>query len=154
MDDKQYITKERKKELEKELEYFTTVRRKEVAEQLDHARSLGDLSENAEYQEARDNQAKLEDRIAEIEHIIRNAEIVKHHKADKVELGTTAVIQKKGSSAKQEFEIVGPEDADLSKGRLSYQSPLGQAVLDNKKGDTFVFESPKGKVEYKVVDIK
>lgn len=151
---KTYITKEKYKALEAELHTLLTETRKEIAEKLEYARSLGDLSENAEYHDARDQQAKAEDDIVRIEEILKNASIIKEHTSDVVELGTTVTVQKKGDKNKTEYTLVGPEEADLASGRISYSSPLGTAMTGTKKGDTFTFTTPKGSVEYKVVSIK
>jgi len=153
-EDKEFITQEKFDELKEELEQLVHVKRKEVAENLEHAKSLGDLSENAEYHEARDAQAQLEARIAQIEYIIKHAEIVRHKKSDVVEAGSTIVLQKGASKTKQTFILVGSEEADMAAGKLSYQSPLGRALMGKKKGDSFVFDTPKGEVKYKIVDVK
>ena len=150
---KEYLTKVKHVELTKELEVLVHEKRKEVAEHLEYAKSLGDLSENAEYHEARDEQAKIEARIAQLEHLLKHAEIIKHKTGDVVEAGSTIVIQK-GKDEKKTYELVGSEEADMSAGRLSYDSPLGAAVMGKTKGDTFTFDTPKGEVAYKIVDVK
>ena len=152
-ENKEYLTKEKFEELQQELQTLTHERRKEVAEQLEYAKSLGDLSENGEYHEARDEQAKVEARIAQLEHLLKHAEIIKHKKGDTIEAGSTVTIQK-GKEDKQIYELVGSEEADMSAGRLSYDSPLGQALIGKKKGEVFVFETPKGEVKYTIVDAK
>lgn len=151
---KSYLTKEKFEELQKELEDLQHNKRKEIAEQLEHAKSLGDLSENAEYHEARDAQAKLESRIAEIEFTLKNAEILTHHKGDVVDVGSTVTVKKVKEKEEHTYDIVGPEDADMLSGRLSFKSPLGEALLGKKKGEDFTFETPKGKVKYEIVDVK
>lgn len=148
------LSKEKYKELVEELDFLKTTRRKEVAEQLEYARSLGDLSENAEYKEARDNQADLEDRITEIDNILQNAVVVQAHSHSKVSVGSTVTVVKKGSKTEQVYYIVSPSEADAVNGKISYESPLGSAMMNMKKGDTFVFAAPKGKVEYTIEDIK
>jgi transcription elongation factor GreA len=153
MTEKHYISKEKFEDLQKEHEELRTIKRKEVAERLEHARSLGDLSENAEYHEARDDQAELEKRIEQIAEILKNAEIIAPHKSDKVEVGSTVVLQKKGGD-KVTYQIVGSEESDLASGKISYESPLGRALMGKMKKDAFVFETPKGKSDYVVVDIK
>ncbi len=148
------LSKEKHKELIEELDFLKTTRRKEVAEQLEYARSLGDLSENAEYKEARDNQADLEDRITEIDNILQNAVVVQVHSHSKVSVGSTVTVMKKGSKVEQVFHIVSPSEADALNGKISYESPLGSAMMNKKKGDAFVFAAPKGKVEYSIEEIK
>ncbi|OGZ03754.1 MAG: hypothetical protein A2648_02250 [Candidatus Lloydbacteria bacterium RIFCSPHIGHO2_01_FULL_41_20] len=150
----EYLSAEKRKELEKELEHLKKVRRKEVADALEFAKSLGDLSENAEYIQAREDQANTEERIAKLEEILKSAVVVSKHHSNMVEAGSTVVVQKKGSSEKQKFQIVGSEESDMSTGKISNSSPLGVALHGKKKGDTAVFKSPKGTVEYTIVDIE
>jgi transcription elongation factor GreA len=153
MTQKEYLTKEKYQELEKELQELKTVKRKEVAEQLQYAKGMGDLSENAEYHEARDEQAKVEYRISQIENILKNAEIVEHKKGSTIVVGSEVTILKKGSKDKQTYTIVGSEEADMSAGKISNQSPMGTSLLGTKKGETFEFKTPKGKTEYKIVSV-
>ena len=148
-----YLTKEKYDELLTELDHLKKVRRKEVAESLEYAKSLGDLSENAEYHEARDLQATIEDRIAHIESIMKSAKIVSKHSTDVVAVGSIVTIKKEKSDEKT-YTIVGAEEADITQGKLSVISPLGQAVLGKKKGDSFDFQAPSGTVGYKIVTIK
>ena len=145
-----FLTAEKFAELKKELEHLKTVRRKEVAESLEYARSLGDLSENAEYQEARDLQAAIEERISYLEKTIKEAKIVKHDKAgDVVGLGSIVSIQKEKEKDKKEYTIVGSDEANIHDRKLSYLSPLGEALMGKSKGDEFEFETPSGKQKYK-----
>lgn len=150
---KEYLTKKKHEELTQELLNLSTEKRKEIAEKLEYAKSLGDLSENAEYQEARDEQARIEYRISQLEELLKNAEILHHKISDIVEAGSKVTIEKKSGEQKT-YEIVGSEEADMEKGKLSYSSPLGVALMGKKKGDTFKFENPKGKTDYKIVDVK
>ncbi len=152
-EEKQYLTKEKFVELEKELDHLKTVRRKEVAQDLEYAKSLGDLSENAEYHEARDLQANIEDRISKLEILLKSAEIVSTHKTDKVNVGSIVTIEKK-EGAKKKYNIVGSEEADISQGKLSVTSPLGEALLGKKKGEKFTFATPQGKTDYTVTNIE
>lgn len=151
---KEYLTKEKFEELQKELLELQVNTRRDVAEQLEHAKALGDLSENAEYQEARENQAKVEARISQLESILKNVVIVSHQKGDVVEVGSTVKIKRVKDGDTKEYSIVGSEESDLSQGKLSYQSPFGFTLIDKKKGDVFVFESPRGKVEYEIVGVE
>ncbi len=150
----QYISKEKKKELEQELEYLKTQKRMEIAEALETARGFGDLSENAEYQEARKAQADLENRIRELEELLSNAKVLSgSHASDKVQVGVTVVLEKDGE--KLEYEIVGAAEANILENKISNESPLGAALIGKKKGDEFELEMPNGKtVKYKVLDIK
>jgi transcription elongation factor GreA len=152
MNEKEYLTKEKYTQLQEELKVLTHERRREVAEHLEYAKSLGDLSENAEYHEARDDQAKIEARIAQLEHLLKHAEIIIHKKGDIAVAGATITIQR-GKEEKKTYELVGSEEADMSAGRLSYGSPLGAAMMGKKKGDTFTFDTPKGEVAYTIIDV-
>ena len=153
-DDTNYLSKEKFDELTKELEHLKTVRRREIAEQLEYARSLGDLSENAEYEEARNLQAATEDRIRIIEEQLAHARIIEHSKGSTVSLGNFVTIQKQGEKEEHTYEIVGSAEANMQEHKISHLSPLGSALMEKKKGDTFVFETPKGSQKYKIVTIK
>ncbi len=153
-EEKQYLTKEKFKELEEDLVFLKTIRRKEIAEKLEFAKSLGDLSENAEYQEARQDQAETEDRILTIESILSNAEIIHKRKGGVVRVGSVVVIKKKGSKDKNEYQIVGSEEADTSMGKISNLSPIGAALIGKEKGDVVSYDTPKGKIECEILEIK
>jgi transcription elongation factor GreA len=148
------LTPEKFDELKKELEHLKTVRRKEIAEALEYARSLGDLSENAEYQEARDMQAAIEERIGYLEKTIKEAKIVAQDKhGDVIGLGSEVTIQKEKDKDKKDYIIVGSDEANIHDRKLSYLSPLGEALMGKKKGDEFEFETPVGKQKYKVLKV-
>lgn len=150
-----FLTSEKFEELKTELEHLKTVRRKEIAESLEYARSLGDLSENAEYQEARDMQAAIEERIQHLETVIKEAKIVaRDKKGGVVGLGSDVVMQKDGEKENRSYTIVGSEEANIHERKLSYLSPLGEALMGKQKGDTFVFDTPNGKQSYKVLEVK
>jgi transcription elongation factor GreA len=149
-DHKEYITKAKQKELITELEQLKTVDRKEIAEKLDYARSLGDLSENAEYHDAREQQSELEGKIEHIENILNIAEIVTSKKSDTVILGSTVTLQKASSTTTIEYVVVGSAEADMLAHKLSHESPLGAAMLGKKVGDKVLLETPKGKVTYTI----
>lgn len=148
------LTRDKFNELVKELENLKTVRRTEIAESLEYARSLGDLSENAEYQEARELQAATEERIRKLEDIIKRAKIISHTKGDEIDFGSVVVIKKTDSDDKHEYTIVGSEEADMRERKISHVSPLGSAMMGKKKGDEFTFETPSGKQNYKIVSVK
>lgn len=152
-DTQSYLTKEKFEEFKKELEHLKTVRRKEIAESLEYARSLGDLSENAEYQEARDMQAAIEERIAHLENVIKEAKIVSHDKSDVVGLGSEVSIQKVGEKNTLTYTIVGSEEANIHDKKLSYLSPLGEALMGKVKNDVIEFDTPGGKQKYKVLKV-
>lgn len=151
-----FLTPEKFEELKKELEYLKTTRRKEIAESLEYARSLGDLSENAEYQEARDMQAAIEERISHLEVIIKEAKIVARDskKGGVVGLGSEVTIQKEKEKDSRTYTIVGSEEANIHEKKLSYLSPLGEALMGKQKGEVFVFDTPNGKQTYKVLSVK
>jgi transcription elongation factor GreA len=144
------LSKEKFDELAKELEQLKTVRRAEIAKNLEYARSLGDLSENAEYQEARELQAATEERIRKLEELVKHATIVTDGKQKGVVgFGSMVTIKKEGADA-HEYKIVGSEEADMRERKLSHVSPLGAALMGKKKGDVFTFETPNGKQTYTV----
>ncbi|MCH7756679.1 transcription elongation factor GreA [Patescibacteria group bacterium] len=153
-DKEEYLTQEKFNELKDELDYLKTTRRKEIAESLEYARSLGDLSENAEYQETRELQASTEERIRKVEAILQSAKIVSDRKSSMVGLGSTVVIQKEGDKEEHKYSIVGSEEVDMQVRKISYLSPLGEAMMGKKKGDVFSFETPNGKMNYKIVRIE
>lgn len=151
----EYLTLEKKTLLENELNALKTVRRKEIADALEYAKSLGDLSENAEYHQAREDQANCEDRINHIEQILKNAVIMdtEGHAVGKVTVGSTVTVLKKGSKEEKTYALVGSEEADSISGKISNESPLGSALLGKKVGDKVIVHAPKGDMEYTVVSI-
>ncbi len=149
-----FLTQEKFEELKKELDNLKTTRRKEVAESLEYARSLGDISENAEYQEARDMQSAIEERIQYLEKVVKDAKIVAHtQKGDVVGLGSQVTIQKSGEKETRTYTIVGSEEANIHEHKLSYLSPLGEALMGKTKGDDFTFETPGGKQAYSILKV-
>ncbi len=151
---KEYLSKEKFGQLKTELEELKSKKRKEIAEELEFAKSLGDLSENAEYHEAREAQAALEERIAQLESILANAEIVATHHSNIVEVGCVVNVQKVTDKTKRTYTIVGSEETDTAAGKISFKSPLGQALLGKKKGEEFTFKTPAGEMKYAVVSIE
>ncbi len=148
------ISQEKFDELTRELDELRTVRRREVAEQLEYARSLGDLSENAEYQQAREMQSAVEERIQKLENILKGAKIIRAGRSDTVGMGSAVTVQKLGQEDKHTYTIVGAEEADMLAGKVSYHSPLGAALLGKKKGDEFSFHTPKGVAKYKIQKVE
>lgn len=154
-DQKEYLSKERHAELIKELEQLKTVRRKEIAEDLEYARSLGDLSENAEFNKAREDQAIVEDRINQIESVLANAEIVKMHHASTAEVGTTIHLVEKVSKKETVYMLVGSEEIDFTSNKISLKSPIGVAISGKKEGDEVKVKLPNGtEVFYTIKDIE
>lgn len=152
-EEKEYLTEEKYQALVTELDHLKKDRRKEIAANLEFAKALGDLSENAEYHDAREEQAEVEDRIIKIEHVLKHSEIVALHHSTNVEIGSTVTLKKEGDKASIIYKIVGSEEANMAEGKISFKSPLGQAMLGKKKGESFNFTAPKGTFSYKVVDI-
>lgn len=151
------LSQEKFEELTKELDELRTTRRREIAEQLEYARSLGDLSENAEYQEAREMQAAVEERINKLENILKNAKIVEGQKSDTIGMGSAVVVQGTGkttSDEKRTYTIVGAEETNMFEGKISYHSPLGAALMGKKKGDEFSFHTPRGTQRYKILKVE
>lgn len=150
-----HLSQEKYDELKKELDYLTTVTRKKNAENLEYARSLGDLSENAEYQEAREMQAATEERIRKLTGILQSAHIVTEgKKGGTISLGSTVVIQKEGEKNSHRYTIVGSEEANMIERKISHFSPMGEALMGKKKGESFTFDTPNGKMKYKIVDVE
>ena len=149
----QYVSKEKYDELTIELKQLKTVRRKEIAESLEYAKSLGDLSENAEYQEAREAQAKIEDRIITLESTLKNAVIVEERHTPLVGIGSTVTVQKENDAHTQLYHIVGSAESNVQESRISNESPLGAAIIGKKKGDRFSILTPKGSINYSIVDV-
>jgi transcription elongation factor GreA len=153
-DSQQYLTSEKLAEFKNELNFLVTEKRKQVAENLEYAKKLGDLSENAEYHEARQVQAEVEDRIMRLEHLIKTAKIVNEQHGDVASIGSTVKIQKEGEKDTKVFKIVGSEESDMLEGKLSNLSPLGSSLIGKKKGDKFSFNTPKGKVLYSLISLE
>ncbi len=149
------VTEEGLKELEKELEYTKTTRRKEVAERLKEAISYGDLSENSEYQQAKEEQGFIEGRILDLEKKIKYSKIIsgKNGKGTNVRIGSTVEIKNISSKTEEKYTLVGTTEADPLSGKISNESPLGVALLGKKKGETVVVDAPSGKFEYEILEI-
>ena len=151
------LTEERLKEIKDELEYLKTVREKEVAEQIKEARSFGDLSENSEYDEAKNEQGKLYSRIAELENVIAGAVIINEDSitTQHVSMGTRVTVVEEGfEDEPEEYAIVGSQEADPMNGRISEDSPFGKALLGKKAGEEVVVEAPAGNIHYQILEIQ
>ncbi|SRR5690554_997219 len=148
---KQYqLTLQGKIELEKELDELKA-QRGEVAQRIASARDFGDLRENEEYHSAREEQSRMETRIAEIEDILQNASMIQAKDTTTVGVGNTVELETDGK--KVSYIVVGPVEADPLEGKISNESPIGKALLGKKVGDSVTIETPKAKVEYKIVKI-
>ncbi len=142
--------------LEKELEYLKTVRMVEVSEEIKEARAHGDLSENAEYDAAKTEQARVEGRINDIEAMLRDVELIDEENLDtnSVNIGTTVRILALANNMEFEYQIVGTAEANINKGRISNESPVGAALIGHVVGDTVAINVPGGLMSYKVLEIK
>jgi transcription elongation factor GreA len=154
MDGQQIISEEGYKKLKKELESLTNIKRKEIADRIEKAKELGDLSENAEYQEAKDAQAFNESRIAELNNILKNVNVVQNgHSNGEVTMGSTVTAEDNKGNQKK-YTIVSFNEVDPQEGKISNESPLGVAFLGKKKGQKVTVKTPKGEVEYKIKSVK
>jgi transcription elongation factor GreA len=149
-----HLTPEGKAKLKTELAELTGSRREEISKRLRAAIQMGDLSENADYHKAKEDQAFLEGRILEIETILRDAVLIeKSEDKSIVSLGSHVTIQEQGSPP-ETYHLVGPKEADPSKGRISFESPTGSALMDRKVGETAEVETPGGKIKFKILKIE
>ena len=156
MDKKNILTYEGLQKLEAELQDLRVVRRKEVAQKIKEAREQGDLSENAEYDAAKDEQRDIEARIEDIEKILKNAEVVVEEEVelDKISIGCKVRILDVEENEELEYKIVGSTEANSLKGKISNESPVGKALLGAKVGDVVKVETHVGELEYKVLEIQ
>lgn len=145
------ITESGQRELERELEELKS-RRGEIADKIAAARDFGDLSENAEYDAAREAQGLLETRITEIETILQNASIIQAGNSSTVVLGSTVELEANGKTVV--YTVVGPVEADPLEGKVSNESPIGQALMGKAVGDTVTISTPKGELAYAVVALR
>lgn len=143
------------RELEERLEYLKTVKRLEIAEEIKRARAFGDLSENAEYDEAKNEQARIEGEIVTLEKMLKTAVVVDEDEVDfkKVNVGTFVKLLDKEFEEEVEYQIVGSAEADLSKNRISNESPVGSALMGKKVGNVVKVETPGGVLKFKILDI-
>ena len=157
MDKKNILTYQGLQKLEDELQNLKVVRRKEVAQKIKEAREQGDLSENAEYDAAKDEQRDIEARIEELEKILKNVEVVDmeddSENLEKVSFGLAVKVKDNEFGDEMEFKIVGATEANSLKGKISNESPLGKALIGAKKGDIVSVEAPAGVIEYTILDI-
>lgn len=148
-----YMTAEGIEKLKEELHHLKTVKTRELAERLDSARQLGDLSENAEYQEAKHQLGQAQTRILQIGELLKTAQIIEQGGGEGgIRVGSKVVVEVRGKE--KAYEIVGSNEVDLAAGRISNESPIGSALLGHKKGDDVNVETPGGTNTYKIVDVK
>ena len=150
------LSPQRLKELQEEMNYLKTVREKEVADLIKEARSFGDLSENSEYDEAKNEQGKLYSRIAELEDILLHAVIVDESEdSDKISIGSVVTVTEMGSGKQMPaYRIVGSQEADVMARAVSEDSPFGKALMGAKEGDEVMVEAPVGTIVYRIVKIE
>jgi len=149
-----YLTQNGLDTLKKELDHLINVRRPENVQAIKEARSLGDLSENAEYDAARNEQAEIEARIKQIEKMLENVSIITDIPTDKVGLGSTVSIKYVDDQEQDEYKIVGSQEADPFASKISNESPIAKALFDHKVGDVVTVESPNGSYEVEIIEIK
>ena len=150
------LSPERLKELQEELNYLKTVREKEVAELIKEARSYGDLSENSEYDEAKNEQGRLYSRMAELEEILSNCVVIEEEESDGdyIRMGSTVTVYDKEFEEEQTFRITGSQEADPMNGLISEESPFGKALMGHVAGDEITVDAPSGTVEYKILTVE
>ncbi|HKR99500.1 MAG TPA: transcription elongation factor GreA [Candidatus Dormibacteraeota bacterium] len=153
MDKPVLLTKDGLARLERELDELRTVRRSEVAERIKYAKDFGDISENAEYEDAKNEQGMVEGRILVLENMIRNAVLIEEPSGGGV-VGVGSVVEVKDDFGKQTFTIVGPAEVDVAQGRISMESPLGKALLGHKSGDQVEVQSPDGTRRAKITKVQ
>lgn len=149
-----YLTQEGLDELKKELDNLITVRRPENIQAIKEARSLGDLSENAEYDAARNEQAQIEARIKQLEKMLENVSIITEVSTDTVGIGNTVCIKYVEDDEEDEYKIVGSQEADPFESKISNESPIAKALFDHKVGDIVTVESPNGNYDIEIIEIK
>ncbi len=157
MNDKEIVlTKEGLEKMERELDDLKSVHRRQVNDRIRQAKEFGDLSENAEYEDAKQEQAFIEGRIMKLESMVRNARLIDEsdYSADEVHLGATVKVKDVKSNTGHEFWIVGSAEADPVNQRISNESPLGRALIGHKKGETVDVATPRGVVKYKIESIR
>ena len=150
---KTYLTEEGLNDLKKELEYLKNEKRPEVIQALKDARALGDLSENAEYDAARAEQAEVEGKIASIEAMLENAEVIKDVNTNKVSIGTTVTLKYLEDDEVDTYTIVGSKEADPFDNKISNESPIAKAIIGSKKGELVTVDSPNGKYQVEILEI-
>lgn len=150
----QIITQEGYNKLKEELDFLNTSKRKEIAERIERAKDLGDLSENAEYSEAKDAQSLNEGRIIELMNILKNVTVVESSSKEKNEIDMGSKVKVSVNNKERDFVIVSFNEADPMDGKISNESPIGMAFLGKRKGDKVLVETPKGSVEYKIIEVK
>lgn len=153
MDKINYVSADGLEKLKQELQMLKTVRRREVASRIEVAKALGDLSENAEYHEAKEEMVLLEGRISEIEEILKNVMVIEEETGAKGVVRVGSIVKVSVQDKERVFTIVGSSEADPLSGKISNESPIGSALLGTKVGDVVSVTSPAGKTEYRVLNV-
>jgi transcription elongation factor GreA len=150
------LTPEGLEKLKEEIQYLTGEKRREVAERIKHAREFGDISENSEYDDAKNEQAMLEQRIAQLEERLASARVIEREDvpAGVVDVGTRVRLKDVDANQTIEYVIVGSAEANPAQGKLSNESPVGKAIIGRKKGETVEVAAPRGSLKYKIIDVK
>jgi transcription elongation factor GreA len=150
------LTKEGYEKLRQEIEYLSTEKRREVAERIRHAREFGDIAENSEYDDAKNEQAMLEHRIATLEERLRSARVIskKDVPKDVVSVGSMVRLRDLDAKTTVEYRIVGSAEANPSENKLSNESPVGRAIIGKKKGETVEVAAPRGSLKFKILEVK
>lgn len=150
-----HLTPEGREKLQKELDYLISVKRPEIAEAIHSAKEEGDISENSAYDAAKEQQAFIEGRILQLEQMLKNAAIIENHVwTGVVGLGSKVTVVEKGSKDEEDYQIVGPAEADPAKGRISNESPVGRALMGKKKGDQVLVKTPAGERQLKLIEVR
>lgn len=150
-----YMTEEGLAKVKEELEYLTTTRRREVAKLIAEAKAEGDLRENAGYDEAKTQQGFLEGRVRELENVLKNVQVIDDETStSSVSIGATVVVEEVGTGYEETYEIVGSMEADPTNGRISNESPIGEALLGKRKGSKVKVKTPGGDITFKIVRIE
>ena len=151
-----YLTEQGLEKVKEELNYLTSTRRKEVAQLIAEAKAEGDISENAGYDEAKTQQGFLEGKIRELETVVKNAQVISEEEAPKntVALGRTVIVREVGTDFEETYEIVGKMEASPAEGRISNESPIGNALMGKKKGNKVVAATPGGEIKFEIVRIE
>ena len=148
-----YLSKEGLEKLKEELNFLKTTKRKEIIERIETAKEMGDLSENAEYTDAKEEQGFVEGRVLELEDMINNATVVEEN-TNKSMVNIGSMIKVRSEAGEKDFHVVGSNEADPVKGKISYESPLGKAFIGKRIGDEVEVIIPKGIIKYTIVEIK
>ncbi|MBT4277549.1 transcription elongation factor GreA [Candidatus Falkowbacteria bacterium] len=149
----QFLTPEGLEKLKNELKNIKTVKRPELIQRIKNAKELGDLSENADYQSAKEDQGFMEGRVLELENLIKNATIITKKKNNKI-VSVGSQVKIKTGNQEIEYMVTGSNEADPLAGKISNESPLGQAMMDRKKNEEFTITTPNGEIKYKILEIK